>query len=882
MFNRIFTAVVALICAVGCGMVGPTDLRTEYQKGDVLVEAGSAPRMSWINSSEQTACQIIVSKNKNGKDPVWDSGKIDSGESHLVPYGGPALEPMTDYYWAVRTWDGKGKATKWSEPARWTTGPAANGWDAQWIGAPWQEDVRGNWYTRYPMFRKEFNVGANLVSANMFISGLGYFEARINGGKVGDDFLAPGLTDYTLRPFLRENPRIPLDPEVTAYRTLYLSYDITNQLKQGANAIGVTLGNGYFHTRPTAQSAQCEPYGVPRLIARIELTYKDGHREHISTDTSWKAAESPFIFGDIWQGEAYDAREEQPGWDKAGFDDSAWASAVVRTTPDGPLTANNGPTDKVTEVFKPVSFEKQADGSYKVDFGTVISGWTRFNGIKGNAGDTLKVEYLGEYASPRCEYIFAGNDPVDFAPRFTWFVFREAIVSGLKDLDASQITAEAVNTNVPVNSSFSSSNPLFEQILTIFQRSQMDNMHSAVASDCPHRERLPYTGDGEVAMAAVLSSFDAASFYNKWIGDVIGSQNPETGYVPNGAPWEPMCGGGPAWGAAICVMPWEFYLRYGDKSLLENSFEGMKGYVKYLGTWTRPDGTILVAKATPDGQPFYWYNLGDWLPPQNNEIPSEALIHTFVYWICVRNVAWAAGVLGDKAAEKEYSELRDKIAASFNETFYDKDTKSYGDNGSNVLALYIGVPADRLEDVKATLREELMVKNNGHLNTGIIGTRYLFETLAMNGMGDVAYTIMNQRDFPSFGWWIEQGATTSWEQWNGKDSRNHPMFGGGLTWFSNMLAGVVTDPEKPGFKHFIVRPMPVKDLPEVNYSTQTPYGTVATKVTHDGQTVKVEVTVPFGSTATVYVPKSLDAAMSAPLSDDSYTIHEVGQGHFVF
>ena len=878
-------AIALSVLMAGCKDCRPDALKCEYQDGLVLIDTDS-PRLSWIDPTDQTAYQIVVSTSckptKDGKDLVWDSGKVVSGESHLVPYSGPKMEPLKDYYWTVRIWDGNDKASKWSRPARWVKGPGSEGWDAEWIGAPWQVDERGNWYTRYPMLRKEFKVGKGLESAKIFISGLGYFEARLNGERVGDDFFAPGLTDYTLRPFLGENPRIPLDPEVTAYRTLYLCYDIAGMLREGDNAIGVTLGNGYFHTRPTAQSAQCEPYGVPRLIARMELAYKDGHKEHICTDTSWKAAESPFIFGDIWAGEAYDAREEQPGWDKPGFDDSAWQAAVVRTTPDGPLTANNGPTDKVTEVLEPVSFEKQEDGSYKVDFGKVISGWVRFKGISGKEGDTLRVEHLSEYPSPRCEYIFAGDSPVDFAPRFTWFVFREAVISGVDKLEAGQLTAEAVNTNVPVNSSFSSSNPLFGQILTIFQRSQMDNMHSAVASDCPHRERLPYTGDGEVAMAAVVSHFDAATFYNKWIGDVLGSQHPETGYVPNGAPWEPMCGGGPAWGAAICVMPWEFYLRYGDKSVLEKSLEGMKGYLRYLGTWERPDGTILVAKTTPDGKPFYWYNLGDWLPPQNDIRPSEALIHTFIYWLCARNTALSAKALGNEAAANEYSALQDRIAASFNETFYDPETKSYGDNGSNVLALYIGVPEERLAEIRSTLKEELEVRNNGHLNTGIIGTRYLFETLAMNGMNDLAYTIMNQRDFPSFGWWIEQGATTSWEQWNGTDSRNHPMFGGGLTWYSKMLAGVDTDSEAPGFKHVIIRPIPAKELPEVSYSTMTPYGKVVSRVSHDGNNVKMEVDVPFGSTASVYVPKSVEIAAAAPMSEDSYTVHEVGPGHYSF
>ena len=429
---------------------------------------------------------------------------------------------------------------------------------------------------------------------------------------------------------------------------------------------------------------------------------------------------------------------------------------------------------------------------------------------------------------------------------------------------------------------------MFGQILEIFQRAQMDNMHSATASDCPHRERLPYTGDGEVAMGAVVSYFDAASFYNKWIDDVIGSQHPETGYVPNGAPWEPMCGGGPAWGAAICVMPWEFYLRYGDKSVLEKSLEGMKGYLKYLQTWEKPDGTIFMAKTTPDGKPFYWYNLGDWLPPHiddsyaGSDLPDESLVHTFIYWLCARNTALAAKAAGNEELASEAGSLTERIRSAFNNTFYNEEEKSYGFYGSNVLALYMGVPDERRDDVLSTLKDELEVKCKGHLNTGIIGTRYLFETLSMNGMGDLAYTIMNQRDYPSFGWWLEQGATTTWEQWNGRDSRNHPMFGGGLTWYSRVLAGVDTDPAQPGFKHIIIRPIPSKQLGEVSYSTMTPYGKVSSHVSHNGTNVHMEVTVPFGSTATVYVPKSLEAVSSAPMSDDSYEVHEVGPGSWTF
>lgn len=884
-----FLALLALLLSCGKGEINPQSLRCEYAVNPVVVQS-SAPRLSWINNPVdgaegqcQTAYRILVASSEKllseDKADVWDSGKVDSPQSHLVPYGGPALQPMTMYYWKVRTWDSSDRPSSWSETACWGTGPSD--WEASWIGAPWQEDVPGQWYTHYPMFRKEFTVEPGLREARVYISGLGFYELSLNGGKVGDAFFCPGFTDYTKRPRLAENPRIPLEPDVTAYRTLYNAYDVTSMLREGSNALGVILGNGYFHTAPTAPERQCESYGVPRLICRLELVYEDGRRVPVLSDTSWKSAFSPYIFGDLWAGEAYDAALEQPGWNLPGFDDSLWENSIERVAPDGPLTAQSGPLDRITETLSPVSLEKLPAGGFRADFGKVISGRVHLKGIKGRPGDVVRVSCISEYPSQRCEYTFASDGPVDWAPVFTWFVFREVEISGIEELPEGSIVAEAINTDVPVSASFTCSNPLFGQILEIFQRSQMDNMHAGVASDCPHRERLPYTGDGEIAMGAVVASFSADGFYSKWIEDILGSQQPGTGYVPNGAPWEPMCGGGIPWGAAICVMPWEFYLRYGDRDLLERSFEGMKGYVGYLSSWDHSGGTIHVQRQTPGGEPFYWYNLGEWAPPFQN--PDDALVHTFYYWLCARNTAQAARVLGDDAAYRLYSSLCERVKSAFHERFFDPETKSYGDYGSNVFALYMGVPEESVADVRATLREELGGKYEGHLNTGFIATRFLFETLSMQGMGDLAYTIMNQRDFPSYGWWIEQGATTTWEQWDGTASRNHPMFGGGLTWFSRILAGVDTDPAEPGFRHVIIRPIPVRELKEVSYSTMTPYGKLSCRVSHSGSgPVSIEVEIPVGSHASVYVPVSVEAASSFPWAPSSYEVHQVGSGKHRF
>lgn len=878
-----FATGIFLLASCGGGNV-PSALRCEYQEGDQILIDTQTPRLSWINRSAQTACQILVATDKallkEGEADVWDSGRIEGGESHLVKYSGPQMVSMKDYWWTVRIWDGDGKASGWAKPAHWTTGMFDDGdWKAKWIGASWQDDNGPVDDNAAPMFRKEFKVDGDLVCAKAFVSAPGWFEMTLNGEKVGDDFFAPGLTDYTPRPKLLTNPRIPLDPAVTSYRTLYLAYDITGMLDKGDNAVSMLLGNGYFH-EGCFNNYTIENYGYPRFILQMKLEYADGRTEYVCSDESWKEAHSPLVFNNLYRGEVYDANLENPAWYTAGFDDSAFSNAVLKEAPQGRLTANMGPTDKVMETLKPVSLERLEDGSWKADFGKVISGWVRFEGADVRKGDTVRVKLLSEYPSDRCDYICAADGKLTTNPKFTWFVFREAIIQGISELEASQIVAQAVNTNVRPNSTFNCSNDLFCQIEKIWRQSQLDNMHAGVATDCPHRERLPYTGDGQIAMPMVLANFDVASFYNKWIGDVKASQNPETGYVPNGAPWEPCCGGGPAWGAAICVMPWEFYNRYGDRELLESCLQPMKDFVAYYDTWTIEDGTTAFHKATPAGDQFYWYNLGDWSPAY--ELPKDELVHTFFHWLCADLTSKTCKVLGDEAGASEYAAKADRIREAFNNVFYNPQTKSYGDYGSNVYALYMGVPQERLEDVRNTLREELMVKYNGHVNVGFVAHRFIYETLALNGMNDVAWTLLNQKDFPSFGWWLEQGATTTWEAWNGEYSRNHPMFGGGLVWFYKMLAGVQTDPAEPGYKHIIIRPIPVKELENAEYTTETPYGTLVSSVSVKGDKVSMSGRIPYGTRATIYVPKSADAAILNPLDDNSYEIHEVGPGTFVF
>ncbi len=847
-----------------------TSLKVEHMSNPSTLDE-LHPRISWINlpsfpevhGEKQTAYQIQVATSMQaltkGKCDAWDTGKRKSDASYLIPYEGKPLLSGQDYWYRVRVWNKRNKVSAWSEPAHWGMGILRDSeWKARWIGAPFTG--------RAPLLRKAFSIAKPVRRAKMFISGLGYFELYVNGARVGDDYLVPNFTNYTSRPGIR-TAGIALDDHFRDYRVLYLSYDVTASLKRGGNALGVILGNGFY-------DCTCRwvcTFGTPCLLCQLRIEYEDGTEELIVSDTSWKVRPSAIMKNGPYEGELYDAGEETPGWATAQCDESRWQAAIPALKPDGRLSAQSSPSDKITEVLRPVSFRKLADGAYEADFGKEISGWIRVKDICGQAGDTMDIRYICESPLGIHRYVFRDSAPVTYAPRFTWYVFSKAVIRGLKQLDASQLQAEAVNTDVPLSAEFSSSNALLNKINAIWQRSQLDNMHGCIASDCPHRERSPYTGDGQAACAMVMSNFDAAAFYQKWIRDMRDVQNVNTGYVPNGAPWQPGCGGGVAWGAAMNIMPWTYYMYYGDRRMLEDNFEAMKMQVDYMFSWLTSDSTMLQQKANPGStEPNKWFNLGDWAPPYG--FPSAELVHTFFMWQCLDNTASAARALGKAADAHRYRQLANSIRDAFHRKFYDSTAKTYGDFGSNIYALRMGVPSQYRQDVVNTLRHEIMVKYKGHINTGFLAARYFFEVLADNGMADVAYTVMNQTDFPSFGHWIEQGATVTWEEWNGKNSHNHPMYGGGLIWLYRYLAGIQTDEQQPGYRHFYVRPLLVEGLDSVSYAVQSPYGRVASTVRQDSLKVTVSITVPVGSTATVVLPLSHE---SETLSQGSYRFVEM-------
>ena len=866
--KKYFIILSFVLAATACTKLTPTKLSCEYLYDSPLIDIQN-PRLAWINiagegerGQKQTAYQVRVagSRDKLTNPDLWDSGKVVSEQSTRVEYKGLPLASGQKCWWQVRVWDVNGNASEWSEPATWRMGLlSAEDWKAQWIGAPWQGEEalpkpKGgpaaelqDFPPPAPLFRKEFTIGKEIESAVAYVTGLGYFELYVNGEKAGNDVLVPNQTNYGKRPNLKD-AYISVDDNFREYKVMYLAYDVKSMLKQGKNVVGSILGNGFFNP----SKHWTEAYGSPRFFGQINIHYTDGSSEIIASNTDWKASKSPIMMDMVYYGEVYDARNEQEGWCTPGFDDSAWENAAIRKAPEGKLVAHTSMPDRITKRINPVKIEKTNDGKYLIDFGVEISGWVRLNNVEGPEGHTIGIKFNSNLYSGDNTYIFKGKGRENYAPRFNWFVFSGVEISNWPgELKPENITAEAVNTEIEETARFETSNQLFNDINKIWKRSQLDNMHGGIASDCPHRERSAYTGDGQVSCVTVMHNYDAKAFYQKWIADMRGAQDIETGYVPNGAPWQPGCGGGVAWGAAICIMPWEYYLHYGATDMLSDNFQAMKGYIKYMQSWVDAEGIMYSQRTGHDGKPLKWFNLGEWVTP--GSLPPDDMVHTFYFWRCADIAAKTARVLNKPMDEKHYAVLAEKTRQAFYLRFYNPETGSYGKSGGNIFALKMGVPYEQYEQVTTALKADIEA-NNGHLDTGIFGTQFFFEVLAGNGMQEMAYEAMNKKDEPGYGHWLELGSTTTREQWGEDGSHNHPMFGGGLTWFYRKLAGMNADPDKPGYRHIIFMPQPAGDLQFADYSNETPYGEAGIRWEKSSEAFTMDITVPVGSYATVYVP----------------------------
>ncbi len=798
----------------------PHNLRCEYLENPMGIDV-KKPRFSWfLEHSErgqvQTAFQTLLSSDSSFENAdIWDSGKVISDQSLHVEYEGKPLESNRTYYWKVRYWDKEDVPSPYSRAARFDTALFnSEDWEGEWIGGKNQ-------------MRKEFSISGKVKRGRAFICGLGYYELRLNGKKVGNNVLDPGFTTYEKR-------------------ILYSAYDITARLKEGKNAVGVMLGKGW---------------SAPRLLMlQIYIELEEGETISVYSDSSWKQTDGPIIEDSLYNGEIYDARLETPGWDSPGFDDSSWMQVETGMVPKGVLSAQMVQPIQVVDTIVPLELSNPKPGVYVYDMGQNFSGWVRLK-VSGPRGTEIRLrhaELLYEdgminqenLRSARAEdvYILKGDGEETYEPRFTYHGFRYMELTGYPGVPTMEtIRGKVVHSAVKQYGNFSCSNPLLNQLQRLIIWGQKTNLHS-IPTDCNQRdERMGWLGDAHLTAEEAMMNFDMGAFYTKFIRDIQDVQDKEgtiTDTVPHIWGQRPA---DPAWGTAYPLLCWYMYVQYGDRHILEDHYQGVKEYVEFLRS-----------KSENDLLEYSYY--GDWVAIEKT--PGD-LVSSFYYYYDVFILSKIAEALGYTAEVKTYQELSKKILKAFNKKYFDSETKAYagGTQTANALPLFLDlVPESDRGAVFQNLRSDVLYKNNTHLTTGIIGTKYLMEVLSKYNSSDLAYELVAQNTYPSWGYMISKGATTLWELWQYKtgpsmNSHNHPMFGSVGAWLYRTLAGIKQQENSVGYQKILVQPRIVRDLRHMAGSIFSPRGIVSCCWKKEERKIYVEVTVPVNAEAEVHIPK---------------------------
>lgn len=844
------------------------NLRCESQVTPLGVDERS-PRLSWalqsaVRGQRQTAYQVIVSTQLNdieaNKGEQWDSQKVVSSASIQVAYQGKSLTSGTRYYWKVRAWDKDGKPGNWSETAWFETAlMAQKDWKAKWINDGKSNPAVDDDFYKFdpaPLFRKDFSLDKPIRQARLYITGLGYYEASINGNRIGDHALDPGWTNFSKRVY-------------------YSTYDVTSQLKGGGNCLGVTLGNGWYNPLPLRMWGgknirKFLTIGRPRFISQLDILYKDGSTQSVVSDEGWKVTEGPILRNSVYLGEVYDARKEISGWDKPGFDDSAWSSASPASETVGKLVAQPLEPVKVTATVKPVKITEPAQGVYIVDMGQNFSGWAsfKFNLKKGTRVNIRYGELIHEDGSlnpmtsvcgqikgkpndgleshpgtawQKDVYFARGGGVETYTPRFTWHAFRYIEITGCPVKPTiDSITGLRMNSAVQPVGSFTCSNEMFNAIQKICQWTFLSNIFS-VQSDCPHRERFGYGGDLINTNETFMYNFDMSNFYAKAVTDWDDAKLKD-GMLTDTAPSVGIQYCGVGWAMAHPHTQLKLYQYYGDKRIIERQYPVSK---TWLGLVTKSSPTHIISRGLSDHESLA-------------QKPAPPMV-TPLYYESAKMLAKMAGILGYEAQSVEYTALSENIKKAYNDKFYDADSGacSPGTQASQSFALFTDILPEKERPAALKYLIEDIGQHDGHLTTGIFGTRYMLEMLSKEGFGQVAYDMVNKKTFPGWGHMLENGATTLWEHWKFSDntfSHNHPMFGSVSLWFYNWLGGIQADPDAVGFDRIIIRPEIPNDLRWVQCSYDSVRGKITSNWRKTGNSLVMDVAIPANTVATVYLP----------------------------
>lgn len=896
---RTYLTAIAAFAAVGVSAkLTVTRLTCNYQGDPAAPESGYINdmavtegdiRLGWqmkatANGESQSAYEITIRENVTNK-TVYASGKVKSGQSQLV--NAPALRPNRHgYYWQVRVWNEKDEASDLSGKQEIRVVP--NKIDAEWIGAITKKDAKipegrfsnavfkkdsfkTKWAdvdtlsTKSIILRKEFSLDRKQVTdAVLYVSGMGHYKLSINGTGVGNAEFAPVWSEY----------------DKTVY---YNVFDVTRLIATGGNAIGVLLGNGMFNVQRMGRYSKLQTsFGPPQLLLRLEINYADGTQQIIKSGQDWKYDFSPITFNTIYGGESYDARLEQTGYDRAGFDDSKWRDAVLTEGPKGRLTVQTVQPVRIMERYnikswKPIPADSLAAASkatkrdihpsaFVADMGQNLAGFPEIV-VSGKRGQKVTM-LLAEKLTPQgaCdqrqtgrqhyyEYTLKGDGQEVWHPYFSYYGFKYiqvegAVLEGQPNPDGlpviKRLNSCFIYNSAEEVSSFECSNPLFTQTHRLIERAERSNMQS-VLSDCPHREKLGWLEQDHLCGPSLLYNYDMTRYAPKVIRDITDTQKPN-GMVPTTAPQYISFGNlfddSPEWGSTLIILPFMYYEQYGDSTLITNNYEPMRRYVDYLTS--RSDNGI-VSHGLGD-----WYDYGPWRAgfSKNTPVPLVATAH---YIFDLQLLTRAAEMTGRKADVEKYSALLKDVTASFNRTFYKPDSCYYGTGSqtSNALPLYLGLTGENKQKVMQSLIADIEAHGN-RLTTGDVGNRYLFQTLAKNGLNELLYTMLNHYETPGYGFQLRHGATTLTEQWDPRQgsSWNHFMMGQIDEWLFKTLAGIQNRPGTHGLRHLLITPTLVGDLQYVKASTASLYGKISVNCSRTQLTVEI----PVGSDATIVLP----------------------------
>jgi len=837
------------------------NLKCEYASSPINIET-SKPRFSWIisskiNGQKQTAYQILVSKREDMSNPIWNSKKVKSSLANQIIYNGEKLESNSKYFWKATIWDKDGTR---SESATTNFGTALldqKDWDAKWIGAgPDKEPNLDRGFLknieeqaslidtirhdgRSLLLRSEFETKKKIKSANVYVTGLGYYELFLNGNRVGDHVLSPAKTNYSKE-------------------VLYDTYDVTTQLKEGKNVFGIHLGNGWFNPyKRWWNEYRMQWFGAKRAILQLHIEYENGQKVKITTDENWKYHRGPVLYNCIYDGEYYDANLESINWSNLNFDDSNWKDIVIMESPKGLLRSQTMQAVKVVQVIDPIKIYKPKPDVHVYDMGQNFAGWAKIT-IRGEKGTKLHLQFAeeihedgsinttsNEHAKAEATYILKGGGTETYEPKFTFYGFRYVELRSDSELpQIENIQGCVVHSDNERSGQFECGNETINKIHRATVWSQKSNM-IGFPLDCPQRdERLGWFGDAQVTAEEAMFNFDMPRFYHNWITGIRKNQNDLTGDIPIISPRPYIIDEGVEWSSTYLIMIWQYYVYYGDKNILHENYDAMKKYLKFLDS--EADNHILKQGWIGD-----WGSLvKDWEEGEPESVPTA-----FYYWNS-KILAKIAEVLEIKEDLDYFSLKAETIKKAYNNRFFNPSKNEYhkGSQMANAFPLYLGlVPEENKGAVLNNLVNDIINKNNGHLTTGVLGSKYMIDALTQEGRADVAYLLATQTGYPSWSDMVEKYTTMS-EFWTLNQSHNHVMTGSIDAFFYKTLAGFNLDENYPGCKRIIIKPFIPESLPYVKASIETIQGKVRVQWENSNSKLSLNVELPPNMTGDIYIP----------------------------